>query len=63
MKFEQKMNRLEEISELIKSGEPEFSQQLELYKEGAVLAEEIEKELEKAELLIQEISEEDQGEN
>jgi len=59
MNFEDKMARLEEIAELIKSGTPEFSQQLKLFKEGAALSEEIEKELAGAELIIEEISQTD----
>jgi len=56
MTFEEKMVRLEKIAELIKSGTPEFSQQLDLFKEGASLSDEIEEELTKAEQIIEEIS-------
>ncbi|MDA3956990.1 exodeoxyribonuclease VII small subunit [Oceanispirochaeta sp.] len=62
MTFEEKMKRLEEISEQIKSGAVDFTDQLDLYKEGATLAEDIEKELSQAEHLIEEIGDSDQGE-
>lgn len=59
MKFEKKIKRLEEITEIIKSASVDFDEQLKLYKEGAALAGEIEKELDKAEQLIEEIKESD----
>lgn len=55
MKFEDKMKRLEEIAELIKSEDTDFDRQLDLFKEGSVLSADIEKELEKAQQLIEEI--------
>lgn len=63
MKFENKIKRLEEISEIIKSGAVDFDEQLKLYEEGSALAGEIEKELEKAEQIIEEIKDTDQKEN
>ncbi|MDC7240681.1 MAG: exodeoxyribonuclease VII small subunit [Spirochaetales bacterium] len=64
MKFENKIKRLEEIGEIIKTGAVDFDEQLKLYKEGTSLAGEIEKELDKAEQIIEEISsaEMDRGE-
>ncbi len=55
MNFEEKMSRLEEIAELIKSGTPDFSTQLDLFREGAALSEDLEKELARAEQIIEEI--------
>ncbi len=63
MSFEEKMKRLEEIAVLIREGTIDFSRQMELFKEGSVLAGELEKELEKAEQLIEEIRPEGQGES
>ncbi len=56
MNIEEKISRLEEISRGIKDSETSFEDQLKLYREGALLAGEIEKELEKAEQIIEEIS-------
>ena len=62
MKFENKIKRLEEITEIIKTAAVDFDEQLKLYEEGSGLAEEIEKELDKAEQMIEEIKVEDQKE-
>ncbi|MDC7236129.1 MAG: exodeoxyribonuclease VII small subunit [Spirochaetales bacterium] len=63
MKFEDKIKRLEEISEIIKNSGADFDEQLKLYKEGSALAQEVEAELDKAEQLIEEIKKESQKEN
>lgn len=63
MNFEDKMKRLEEIAGAIREGSVDFGRQMELFKEGKALADELEKELEKAEQIIEEISRKDQGEN
>jgi exodeoxyribonuclease VII small subunit len=63
MNFEEKMKRLEEIAGVIREGSIDFSRQIELFREGKALAEELEKELERAEQIIEEISPQDQGEN
>ncbi len=56
MKFENKIKRLEEIGEIIKTGAVDFDEQLKLYREGTALADEIDKELNNAEQIIEEIS-------
>ena len=63
MNFEEKMKRLEEIAASIRDGSIEFSKQMELFREGSVLAEELEEELAKAEQIIEEIDTRNQGEN
>ena len=55
MKFEDKIARLEEISELIKNGDVDFETQIKIYREGSALALEIENELKKAQQIIEEI--------
>jgi exodeoxyribonuclease VII small subunit len=62
MKFENKIKRLEEITEIIKTAAVDFDEQLKLYKEGSLLAEEVEQELDKAEQMIEEIKDDDQKE-
>lgn len=62
MKFENKIKRLEEITEIIKTAAVDFEEQLKLFKEGSGLAREIEEELNKAEQIIEEISDDDQKE-
>ncbi|MBF9017669.1 MULTISPECIES: exodeoxyribonuclease VII small subunit [unclassified Oceanispirochaeta] len=62
MKFEKKIKRLEEITEIIKTAAVDFDEQLKLYKEGSGLAQEIEKELDSAEQMIEEIKVDDQKE-
>lgn len=62
MKFENKIKRLEEITEIIKTAAVDFDEQLKLYKEGSLLAEEVEQELDKAEQLIEEIKDDGQKE-
>lgn len=62
MKFENKIKRMEEITEIIKTAAVDFDEQLKLYKEGSLLAEEIEKELDKAEQMIEEIKDDGQKE-
>ena len=63
MSFEEKMKRLEAIAGQIRDGEIDFGSQMELFKEGNLLADELEKELDKAEQLIEEFGSESQGEN
>lgn len=62
MKFENKIKRMEEITEIIKTSAVDFDEQLKLYQEGSDLAKEIEQELDKAEQMIEEIKSDDQNE-